>query len=675
MDHIVPANECHDDKEDTEPSPDDVQNSERLADDNFNMEILIEKDKEIETLKKLNEEQEKAIKHLTSKSKESIMENTAVNLPNLHQEIHFQEAGKQDFVLGKVKNKNKKNSKFSSIVNITLEDGTIKAYDFKKDVVDWKDASTDDNVQENVDICCPKAITEENDIVHDTYATILTKAQVKDRPEAQKAIEDEIKKFQNFEAFEEINDEGQAVIKTRWVFTQQDDDSKGYLIKARLCMRGDKEENVENIRADSPTTAKDTLKLVLAIAANENFDIFSGDITSEFLQGKSLDRDVFVLPPPEANKIGKLWRLKKGAYGLIDGARLFYLELREVLQKLGLRNVSGDPALFTYHKDGKLEGVVCFHVDDIFAAGTPNFKSMFLKELRRRFKFSKVDKYKFKYLGCEVEKLPNGDIELNQNEYISKIAEVDCSDEANSSPVNEVERKTIRRVVGELLWVSLMTRPDLSFEVNRLSSVISIATVKDLKDSKRLVERAKKEPMKMSFTHLGSKENLRVKLYTDASFNNQDLKLRSTEGRILMLENPKTHKVNIFSWKTKKIVRICRSVKGAETRALENGLDDAVHYARMVHEIYSGKVNLKQPQQIEVRAKTDNKSLWESLHNTRQCEEKLLRNSIALMKEMLDCGEVKNIEWVQTNDMLADTLTKRGGNNSSIRTAISENTL
>ena len=77
----------------------------------------------------------------------------------------------------------------------------------------------------------------------------------------------------------------------------------------------------------------------------------------------------------------------------------------------------------------------------------------------------------------------------------------------------------------------------------------------------------------------------------------------------MLLENEKTEKVNVFSWKTKKIARICRSVKGAETRALENGLDEAVHYARMVHEIYSGRVDLRQPQQLKVQAKTDNKSL------------------------------------------------------------------
>ena len=106
-------------------------------------------------------------------------------------------------------------------------------------------------------------------------------------------------------------------------------------------------------------------------------------------------------------------------------------------------------------------------------------------------------------------------------------------------------------------------------------------------------------------------------MYTDASFNNQPDKLRSTEGRILLLEIEKiTGRANAFSWKTKKISRICRSVKGAETRALENGVDEAVHFARMLSEIYFGKVNLKHPAQVEVVALTDNKGLWENLHNS-----------------------------------------------------------
>ena len=221
--------------------------------------------------------------------------------------------------------------------------------------------------------------------------------------------------------------------------------------------------------------------------------------------------------------------------------------------------------------------------------------------------------------------------------------------------------------------MSLMTRPDLSFEVNQLSTNISNATIRDLKDARRLVEKAKLDPIALNFTQIGKLENLRLKIYTDASFNNQENKIRSTEGRVLMLESKVSTQANIFSWKTKKISRICRSVKAAETRSLEDGLDEAIHYARMVMEIYSGIINLRDPEQIEVVAMTDNKGLWENIYNTRQCDEKLLRNSIALIKEMVDRSEVKLVKWVETNDMLADVLTKKGGNYFWIKRVLTRN--
>ena len=576
-----------------------------------------------------------------------------VLLPRQWQQILFRMDGKNESKQAKVMTKHKQKSMHKNVIGLRFEDGTEEEFDFSKPGIEWQDVKE----------------------ASETYATVLTKSEVKGRPDAEEAMRMEIIKFEKFSAFTRVDDEGQFAIKTRWVFTEDEDQSKGCLLKARLCMRGDTEKDKDNIRADSPTTHKDSLKLALAIAANENFEITSADIKSAFLQGQSLDRKVYVVPPVEANESGKLWLLNKAAYGLIDGSRRFYLELKSKLETLGLKEVSGDPGLFTMHKAGKLVGIICLHVDDLFMAGNVFFNSSVVQKLLKIFKFSKIEKIKFKYLGCEIERLQNGDITLNQNDYIDKIEEVEVPTKRNNCKVTETERKTIRRVVGELLWVSLMTRPDLSFEVNKLSSNILSATIKEVKDAKRLVEKAKHERITLNFTRLGPKDDLRIKLFTDASFNNQNGKLKSTEGRVLVLENKKSSKCNIFSWKTKKISRICRSVKAAETRALESGLDEAVHFARMLHEIYEGEVNLKYPKQVEVNALTDNKGLWENLNNTRQCDEKLLRNSIALIKQMVESKEVNRIDWVETNDMLADSLTKIGGNGWWIKDVISKNDL
>ena len=111
LDHIVPANECHDDDVKETVAPDDEENADRLADDDFgNMEEIVKKDREIERLKKMNEEQESKIKQMEDKVKnapklEPVLKPSVGNLPNLHQKIQFQEFGKKTLVIGKVKTK------------------------------------------------------------------------------------------------------------------------------------------------------------------------------------------------------------------------------------------------------------------------------------------------------------------------------------------------------------------------------------------------------------------------------------------------------------------------------------------------------------------------------------------------------------------------------------------
>ena len=686
LDRIVPAQEYIDD-ENTDVDQEDVNNHERMQDDVFdNVDVVAQKDIEIETLKKRNDEYLARIEELEkngelSNGMESItvdssngIENQVnkatkkmkkdnrkgLSLPNKFKKIQFKMVGNDNWMYGKVLTKHKETSVHRSIVGIRFDDGLEKEVDFSTEVKEWIEDTGE--VDEITEPCCPVLHTK-----------VLTKLEAKSRPGLKEAMDQEIRKFESFKAFKRVKDIGQPAIKTRWVFSETDDASKGQLLKARLCMRGDTEKNVDSVRADSPTAHKDSLKLGLAIAANENFSLLSGDIKSAFLQGMALKREVFVIPPPEADESGQLWLLEKAAYGLMDGSRLFYLEMKKVLEKLGMTALSGDPAFFTFHTKGKLVGFVCLHVDDLLMAGNTQFEKTVVAQLMKTFKFSKLEERKFDYLGCQIEKLSSGDISLNQDKYIQNIKEVVIPAKRNNIKANDEEKREIRRVVGELLWVSLMTRPDLSFEVNQLSTNISNATIRDLKDARRLVEKAKVDPIALNFTQIGKLENLRLKIYTDASFNNQENKIRSTEGRVLMLESKVSTQANIFSWKTKKISRICRSVKAAETRSLEDGLDEAIHYARMVMEIYSGVINLRDPEQIEVVAMTDNKGLWENIYNTRQCDEKLLRNSIALIKEMVDRSEVKLVKWVETNDMLADVLTKKGGNYFWIKRVLTRN--
>ena len=91
------------------------------------------------------------------------------------------------------------------------------------------------------------------------------------------------------------------------------------------------------------------MKLFFSIAANEGFSLRSVDIRAAFLQAKGLEREIFLLPPKDVQKEGMLWKLKKPLYGLNDASRKFWLRVKEVFGKFGLKKLIGDEALYYKH--------------------------------------------------------------------------------------------------------------------------------------------------------------------------------------------------------------------------------------------------------------------------------------------------------------------------------------
>ena len=112
------------------------------------------------------------------------------------------------------------------------------------------------------------------------------------------------------------------------------------MYKARLVARGFQEK--EQPQSDSPTVAKESFKMLMVIAANEGFKVVSMDIRAAFLQANKLDREVYMRPPEDIKKSGKVWRLLKPLYGLDDASRKFWLKVKETLTGLGLRTLSED---------------------------------------------------------------------------------------------------------------------------------------------------------------------------------------------------------------------------------------------------------------------------------------------------------------------------------------------
>ena len=135
------------------------------------------------------------------------------------------------------------------------------------------------------------------------------------RPEVQEAKMDEVNNLLDYDVFQDVEDKGQETIGSRWVITAKDKhDGQKQKTKARLVAHGFQESL--KLQSDSLTVSKESFNILMAVAANSSFKMVSVDIRASFLQSRTLDRDVFMQPPPDIRKQGIIWRLKKPPYGL-----------------------------------------------------------------------------------------------------------------------------------------------------------------------------------------------------------------------------------------------------------------------------------------------------------------------------------------------------------------------
>ena len=105
------------------------------------------------------------------------------------------------------------------------------------------------------------------------------------------------------------------------------------------------------------------------------------------------------------------------------------------------------------------------------------------------------------------------------------------------------------------------------------------------------------------------------------------------------------------------IKRVVHSIFGAETLSCIDGTGAAIYIRQLISEILFRDAKA---QTIPITVLTDSKQLYDSTNSTSQCSDKRLVLDIAELQETIQSGEVKALQWIPTNKMLADILTKKG---------------
>jgi hypothetical protein len=274
--------------------------------------------------------------------------------------------------------------------------------------------------------------------------------------------------------------------------------------KARLVAKGFKQRyEIDYEDTFSPVVKATTIRIVLSVAVSRGWCLRQLDVQNTFLHGV-LEEEVFMSQPPgyeDPAFPNHVCKLDKTIYGLKQAPRAWYSRLSTKLLQLGFEISKGDTSLFIYVK-GKITIFLLIYVDDIIVTSSSSEAiTSLLFDLRSDFALKDLGDLHY-FLGIEVKKVKDGGILLIQKKYAAHIlAKADMSkcktvgtplpmseqySAYKGTPLDTKEATRYRSIVGALQYLTL-TRPDISFSVNKVCQFLHNSTSVHMMAVKRIL--------------------------------------------------------------------------------------------------------------------------------------------------------------------------------------------
>jgi hypothetical protein len=449
------------------------------------------------------------------------------------------------------------------------------------------------------------------------------------------------------------------VLPLKWVPKYKFDED-GYLtkFKMRVVARGDLQHTDEDTYA--ATLAAQTFRAVMAIVAAFDLETRQYDAVNAFVNAK-LKNPVYCKAPPGFEKLNHILMLMMALYGLKISPNLWYNHLIQILEDLGLSQVPGVNCLFT--NDWL---ILLFYVDDIVLIHHSKHTERVME-----FEAQLMSKFELRYLGeinhflgvRVIRQRDQRKIYLIQDSYITKLGErFNVQSNARSSLLPTVELtkfegkatasqiKGYQEKVGSLTYAAVISRPDIAKSISKLAGFQQNPSPLHIKAADHCLQ------------YLLHTRNLAIE-YDGNDFADSTRKIFIAASDAAYSDDPETRYSSngfcfklyggMIHWKATKQQTVTTSSTEAELLALSSTSKEFMWWIRLFRNI---EFDLEEDSTIYC----DNTQTIRLLQmETPRLITKLKHVDVhsCWIRQEVQKGSIY-VQWISTNDMVADGLTK-----------------
>ena len=305
-----------------------------------------------------------------------------------------------------------------------------------------------------------------------------------DREKWQSAMKKEMESLKDNNVWELVElPKDRKAVGSKWVYkVKTDADSSVERYKARLVAQGFSQKyGTDYDETFCPVVRLESFRTIIALAVQHGLKLHQVDVTTAFLNGE-LEEEVYMRQPEGFIAEGQehlVCELKKSIYGLKQSPRCWNTVLHNQLTLMGFVQADSDPCV--YRDSGGEAFFIRVYVDDIILAGRSEKKIKEVKDaLTMKFNVKDMGELHY-FLGMKIQQCEeSGDTWLGQPAYVERLLEKSGMDESKpvSTPVDTsmkfvqatddeqcTDQQVYQSAIGSLLYLSIATRPDITFAV------------------------------------------------------------------------------------------------------------------------------------------------------------------------------------------------------------------